>query len=225
MTIHTAPAPGRMQRKREKTRAALMRTAYRLMSSKGVDETTIQEITDGADVGFGTFYNYFPSKDDIATQVLDCVIDALGRRNDRANQAAGITDPVLVVANSVRLVANEMMSDPMWRWWLKRTDLMVQRMRAVFRPFGLRDMQHAIDAGDYAIAGDDLDTAWSFLIWMLAGNITDIVEQHRPPQSEQLMAESVMRVMGVPLEKAVAVSRADLPPCEPLEINFNFRLA
>jgi hypothetical protein len=33
-------------------------------------------------------------------------------------------------------------------------------------------------AGHYRIAGNDLDTAWSFLIWMLAGNIADIVEEY-----------------------------------------------
>lgn len=220
----TGSPVGRVRKRQTKTRARLMKAAYQLMSSKGVDETTIQEITDAADVGFGTFYNYFASKDDIATKVLDCVIDTLGRRNDLANRQAHVTDPVLVIANSVRLVAHEMMSDPMWRWWLKRTDLMVQRMRAVFRRFGIRDMEAAIGAGGYHVAVEDMDTAWSFLIWLLAGSITDIVEGYRPPETEQVMCEAVMRVMGVELKKARAVSRAKLPPFPPLDIDFAFEI-
>lgn len=222
MTATAAKPPeGRVQKRRNRTRAALMRSAYALMSTKGVDETTIQEITAKADVGFGTFYNYFASKDDLAAQILDRVIEALGRRSDVANRKAGITDPVVIVANSVRLVAREMMTEPMWRWWLKRTDLMVTRMREAFMPFGIRDMELAIGTGSYRIPDGDLDTAWSFLIWLLAGSITDIVEGHRPPETEAIMAESVLRVMGVELEHAKRAARMPLPPCDALEVEFH----
>lgn len=200
-------------------------SAYELMSRKGVDDTTIQEITDGADVGFGTFYNYFASKDEIATRVLDCVIDALGRRNDLANRGAGVDDPVLVVANSVRLVAREMMTDPIWQWWLKRPDLMVERMRAVFKPFGLRDMRRAMEAGAYHVAGEDTDVAWSFLIWILAGTIKDIVDGHSQPQTERVMGEAIMRVMGVDRAMAHDVANRPLPPLPDSEVNFAFEAA
>ncbi len=216
------PASERVRKRQLRTRVQLLRVAHRLMSKQGVDATTIQEITEAADVGFGTFYNYFSSKDDLATQVLDCVINNLGRRNDLVTQTTRAADPVQIVATSVRLVAREMMSNPMWHWWVKRPDLLVERMRAGFRPFGIRDMRRAIDAGAYRIIGDDLDTAWSFLIWLLAGGIKDIIDKHRPREMEPLIAESVMRVMGVPLEQAAAVSRKRLPAYPELDIDFSF---
>ncbi len=215
---------GRSEIKRQRTRAQLLRSAYHLMSKNGVDRTAIQEITDHADVGFGTFYNYFASKDDLATQVLDCVINNLGRRNDLITRTMGLTDPVEIVATSVRCVAREMMTNAVWYWWVKRPDLIVERMRAGFRPFGIRDMQQAIEAGAYAIAEDDMDTAWSFLIWLLAGGIKDIVDGYRQARTEGLLADAVMRVMGVPLDKARKVSRMDLPPYPDLEIDFSFVL-
>lgn len=144
------------------------------------------------------------------------------RRNGLATEAAGTTDPVQVAADSVRLVAREMMTDPMWHWWLKRTDLMVERMRVGFRPYGMRDNCRAIEAGGFHIAGDDRETAWSFLIWHLAGSITDIVDGHRPAETEQLMAETAMQITGVDIETAKAVSRAPLPEHPPLEIDFSF---
>jgi AcrR family transcriptional regulator len=216
--------PNRTQKRRAKTRVKLVKAAYAIMSKKGVDSTTIQEITDAADVGFGTFYNYFDTKDDIAARVLDCIVKTLGQRNDLANKAAKARDPVLIVSNSVRFVAREMMTNPIWQWWLKRPDLMVERMRAGFKPFGIRDMQKAIEAGTYHIARDDLDTAWSFLIWLLAGNIKDIVDGYRPPETERIMAESVLRVMGVDLKAARTVSNRNLPAFPPLEIDFSFEL-
>jgi AcrR family transcriptional regulator len=214
----------RVKTRQLKTRMGLLRTAHQLMSKKGVDGTTIQEITDGADVGFGTFYNYFESKDDLATQVLDCVINNLGQRNDLVTQKTHVTDHVLIVATSVRLVAREMMTNPMWHWWVKRPDLLVERMRAGFRPFGIRDMKRAIGSKQYRIIGDDMDTAWSFLIWLLAGGIKDIVDGYRPPAIEATIAESVMRVMGVSRERAAAVSSVELPPYPSLDVDFSFVL-
>ena len=118
----------RSARRKLKTRDQLIRAAYQVMSEKGVDETTINEITELADVGFGTFYNYFTSKDDLAAQVLDCVIDDLGNRNDQATSSMKGREPDTVQAISIRLTMHEMMTNPMWRWWFNRSDLLVDRM-------------------------------------------------------------------------------------------------
>lgn len=212
----------RVRKRQLRTRVQLLKAAHRLMSKQGVDATTIQQITDEADIGFGTFYNYFSSKDDLATQVLDCVINNLGRRNDLVTQATQATDPVQIIATSVRLVAREMMSNPMWHWWVKRPDLLVERLRAGLRPFGIRDMRRAIDSGAYRIIGGDMDAARSLLLWLLVGGVKDIIDKYRPPQIEPLIIESIMRVMGVPLERAAAVSHRRLPPYPELEIDFSF---
>jgi AcrR family transcriptional regulator len=220
----TNAKPGRSELKRLRTRAALLRAAYRLMSEKGVDGTTIQEITEVADVGFGTFYNYFASKDALATQVLDCVISNLGRRNDLVTERMKLTDPMDIIATSVRCVAREMMTNAVWYWWVKRPDLIVERMRAGFRPFGIRDLKRAIAANACAIADGDIDKAWSFLIWLLAGGIKDIVDGDSRPETEVLIAEAVLRVMGVPLAEARRIARRKLPPYPDLDIDFDFVL-
>jgi AcrR family transcriptional regulator len=216
------PSSPRVRKRQLRTRVQLLKVAHRLMSKKGVDATTIQEITEAADVGFGTFYNYFSSKDDLAAQVLDCVINNLGRRNDRVTQATHATDPVQIIATSVRLVAREMMSNPIWHWWVKRPDLLVKRLRAGLRPFGIRDMHRAIDSGAYRIVGDDMETARSQLIWLLVGGVKDIIDKYRPPDIESLVIESIMRVMGVPLDQAAAVSHRKLPAYPDLDIDFSF---
>lgn len=214
----------RVHKRQKKTRANLLAAAHRLMSDQGVGDTTIQQITAEADVGFGTFYSYFGSKDEIAAKVLDCVIHNLGLRNRRANMDAGITDPVAVISNSVRLTALEMMTNPMWRWWLRRTDLMAQRMNVGFRPFGIEDMRAALADGHIEPPGGDVELAWNFLIWILAGNIFDIVEGNFPPDTEKKMADAVLRVLGVPPEVSQRVSYEELPKYPELSVDFNFTL-
>jgi AcrR family transcriptional regulator len=54
---------GRRERKKLETRRALARAALHLAVEKGVDQITIDEIAEAADVSVRTFFNYFPSKE------------------------------------------------------------------------------------------------------------------------------------------------------------------
>lgn len=56
---------GRRERRTVETRERLFRAALDLFARKGFTETTVEDITETADVGKGTFFNYFPSKDHI----------------------------------------------------------------------------------------------------------------------------------------------------------------
>jgi AcrR family transcriptional regulator len=58
-------ARGRRERRSVETRERLFRSALDLFARKGFTETTVEDITEAADVGKGTFFNYFPSKDHI----------------------------------------------------------------------------------------------------------------------------------------------------------------
>jgi len=59
------PTSDRRQRRSAETRERLFRSALELFAQKGFAETTVEDITEAADVGKGTFFNYFPSKDHI----------------------------------------------------------------------------------------------------------------------------------------------------------------
>jgi AcrR family transcriptional regulator len=56
---------GRRERKRSETRNRLFRCAMQLFAERGFFDTTVEDITRAADVGKGTFFNYFPSKDHV----------------------------------------------------------------------------------------------------------------------------------------------------------------
>lgn len=61
----------RLARKRAKTRDALVAAARGLFARQGFEATTIAGIAGAADLGFGTFYRYFPDKESILRAVLD----------------------------------------------------------------------------------------------------------------------------------------------------------
>jgi len=73
----TAESPDRRQRRSAETRERLFRAALRLFADKGFAETTVADITDAADVGKGTFFNYFPSKEHILVAFSDMQLSEL----------------------------------------------------------------------------------------------------------------------------------------------------
>jgi AcrR family transcriptional regulator len=62
-SLSSASFSDRRSRRSAELRERLFRAALSLFAKKGFAETTVEDITKAADVGKGTFFNYFPSKD------------------------------------------------------------------------------------------------------------------------------------------------------------------
>ncbi|MEX2081506.1 MAG: TetR/AcrR family transcriptional regulator [Dehalococcoidia bacterium] len=72
--------PGRLERRKARTRAAILSSASDLFRSRGYDTTSIQDIAEAADAGVGTLYGYFAAKDDILRAVLEAHADEAVQR-------------------------------------------------------------------------------------------------------------------------------------------------
>ena len=96
-----APRASRLDRRKARTRQALIDAAVRLIGEGRGDRASIQEITEAADIGFGSFYNHFDSKEQLFATASAEVLERWGQLIDRVS--AGISDPAELVAVGVRI--------------------------------------------------------------------------------------------------------------------------
>ncbi|WP_030321830.1 TetR/AcrR family transcriptional regulator [Streptomyces flavochromogenes] len=76
--------PGLRERKKQRTREALIKVALELFTAHGYERTTVDEIVDTVEVSQRTFFRYFSSKEEVAFAVQQMVeerfVEALRRR-------------------------------------------------------------------------------------------------------------------------------------------------
>jgi len=67
----------RRKRRSADLRERLFRSALNLFAKQGFAETTVEDITNAADIGKGTFFNYFPSKDHLLIAFSEMQLEKL----------------------------------------------------------------------------------------------------------------------------------------------------
>jgi len=106
----SAPRPARQNRRKERTRAALVEAAQHLLSEGEDVHASIQAITELADVGFGSFYNYFSSKEELFEAAATAAVDDYLRW--LAERLPDGVDPVARLIESVRQTGRLALEQP-----------------------------------------------------------------------------------------------------------------
>jgi AcrR family transcriptional regulator len=207
--IETAPE-NRLDRRKARTRAALIAAARELLAARDPAEVSIQEITDTADVGFGSFYNHFATKTELFDAAVVEVLEEHGALFDAIT--AGIEDPAEVFAASLRMTARLPKTHPQLAKIIERTGMGYLTRPDGLAPRALRDLQRAKDAGRFDI--DDPTVALACTAGALFGVLHLALMNPRPAAIDRAsdeLARNVLRMFGVPSDEAREIVSRKLP--------------
>lgn len=89
----TEPPLSRQDKRTRATKRRLLKAARELFAEKGMDLTTIDDITQRADLAKGTFYYHFSDKNEVIEMLIRQVMDGLVKlMNDRCREATDLSN-------------------------------------------------------------------------------------------------------------------------------------
>lgn len=197
----------RRTRRREQTRARLINAARELMAERGFTEVGIAEITAAADLGTGTFYNYFPSREQLLAAVAEDSMEKVGDALDR--NVSGLEDPAEAFASALRHLVRHALTDRVWGGFLVQMGAAHPALLRILGPRARRDLLRGVEAGRFSI--EDLDLATTCTFGSLVAAIQLAMESEPREERDQLFARAMLRMVGVPADEAIEVAARELP--------------
>ncbi|MEZ5118076.1 MAG: TetR/AcrR family transcriptional regulator [Candidatus Nanopelagicales bacterium] len=205
----TDTSPTRLDRRKARTRRALIDAAARLLARRRTDDISIQEITDEADVGFGSFYNHFETKAELLQTAVGEVLDRYGEQLDAACE--GVADWAERYAIGVRMTARLATSEPAVAQILTVSGNAYLTSEQGLAPRALRDIEGGIAAGRFHVENPVLamlSTAGSVLTFI---SVRLTSPETLDDDDADELAEQLLRMLGMTAKGARSVARRPLP--------------
>ncbi|MDI6102181.1 TetR/AcrR family transcriptional regulator [Actinoplanes sp. NEAU-A12] len=195
---------GRLERRKAQTRTALIAAARALLVERDPAGVSIQEITDAADVGFGSFYNHFPSKQELFDLAVASVADE--HRAMIARATAGLSDPAEALAVAVRITARFPRTHPSLARIIDRAGV------GYPGAYAIDDLRHARDVG--RLCYDDDQVAFACVAGAVLGVLHHGLDVDDPAEIDERadrLAVSLLRMFGLVEGDARKVVARPLP--------------
>ena len=198
----------RVARRKARTHAALVAAAQSLLA-EGRTNVSIQEITDTADVGFGSFYNHFSSKEELFGEAVQATLESYAALLGVAR--TGIDDPAEAFAASFRLTGRLRRQVPEQVRILLNSGTGVLVRDQGLAMLARADLTAAIATGRFDV--DDPELALMLVGGALLG-LLQLLESHPEVDDAEVsdeFAERLLRALGLPSDQARALCARPLP--------------
>ncbi|WP_292991479.1 TetR/AcrR family transcriptional regulator [Mycobacterium sp.] len=200
--------PNRLERRKQRTRAALIQAAQVFIGA-GKLNTPILEITQAADVGMGSFYNYFDSKEELFAAAINDALDAHGALLDMVTES--LEDPAETFACSFRLTGRLFRQRPQESRVLLANGVLLTSTDRGLAPRALRDIVAAIRANRFRIDDPTLALALAGGALMGLGQLLAAEPDRDDALAADRVAEDMLRMFGMDADEARDICQRPLP--------------
>ena len=206
---HRTVAPtNRQERRKAHTRLALVRAAQSFIAAGSLN-VPILDITRAADVGMGSFYNHFDSKEELFQAAVEEALDTLGALLDELT--GGVDDPVQVFAQGFRLVGRWHRRNPELSRALLNGRLALGGSKRGLAPRARRDIRDGAHAGRFTVRDHELAvTIVGGAAFALGQFLHDHPERDDAETTDQV-TEDLLRMLGVSAREARRICALPLP--------------
>ena len=186
------------------TRDKLLEATLRLVVDKGVEKTTMSDITEMADLGRRTFYYHFASKEE---SVLAATAGAYEKHAQAFAHTSREMDPALAVALTTRNVTSALVKEPITARLTDLPRLLATALSEALGSYIADDIRVGIEAGRFrpSMTGGSLR---SILIWCLVGLIIEVIEnQINFDEVIESMVSTYLIILGVDSAEAESIGK------------------
>ena len=187
----------RTARRQAQTRADLIKAAREIIAEGGVEALRVSDVTQRADVAFGTFYNQFKTKDDIVEAVVAETIVGLAQSVEESPEFG---DPAEALVASTRAVVRIAYDDPPLARLLVKLEQAESRFERIIRPQAGALLERGLAEGRFVI--DDLETTLTMSIAAAFEVIRGILDGRLGDRADFVCAEMLLRMAGVTPKRA-----------------------
>jgi len=198
----------RLERRKQRTRTALIQAAQALIAA-GKLNVPVLEITQAADVGMGSFYNHFDSKEELFEAAVADVLDTHGALLDQLTES--IEDPAEKFACSFRLTGRLFRRRPQESRILLVSGLNLMSSERGLGPRALRDITDAAAAGRFTVDDPKLGMAVAAGALLGLGKLLQDEPDRDDAATADRVTEDVLRLFGVPADEAREICTRPLP--------------
>lgn len=208
MTGTTRKPSARVQRRQQRTRTQLTRAAAQVISEKGVEGLRLREVTDTADVGFGSFYNYFESKEDLVEAVVLDLMSALAQTLIAHVEA--FADPAEAASAAHRWFVRNATEDPETARLMVNLDQADVQFQERILPFGQRLLELGVEQGRFTPMPSPVTTL-TYVVGATLAVTRAVLDRRMGPAAESQTAEVLLHALGLNAEQAREIAYRNLP--------------
>jgi AcrR family transcriptional regulator len=213
MAEQTGADPSRLERRKARTRTALVRAAQAFIAA-GKLNVPILEITQAADVGMGSFYNHFETKEQLFQAAVEDALDRHGALLDQLT--SDLDDPAEVFARAFRLTGRLHRRDPELSKVLLSNGPAVAVSERGLTPRARRDIGAAAAAGRFTVPDPELAMVTVAGAMPCLGQLLHENPDRDDAAATDQVTEDVLRMLGLSAEEALDICRRPLPDLNPV---------
>jgi AcrR family transcriptional regulator len=196
-----------VQLRQERVRARLLEAASKAIAEKGVEGLRLRDVTAAADVGFGSFYSHFESKEDLIEAVVTDMLSGLAGAT--IAHSASLADPAEAASAAHRWFVRQAYEAPEFAWLVVHLDRADALFERAILPYAKDLLRRGVDSGRFKPM--DIDVTLTYVVGATFAVMRGVLEGRLGTDAGITSAKALLGALGLDERQAAEIARREEP--------------